>query len=332
MLSLILSRLFRFAFFITVLIGIINIIVQVRQSPIYYDKSKNGYSSIGEPGIAVNACVSSTGNERNAPDTTITYKLGGSSGQVTSNSRDRNWGKEIMDKLIADRKGTRDTLILDTQINIIRQQEWENIGYYTGSNSFDELADGRVVLTKELMNEKGKLIQKPIHDTFQDALSAKIFVWTNTKEPGFEISEGAFRMITLRVKPKNMWQCIIFVLYDVIKISSIALLLLMLSRLFLNFYKRDYFTTGNIKILKNIGWLLLVPELLQTLLYWGLLFKIHPAKIFTSSLSKEVKMTYQFQINADIEFKLVFLGLGIIVLSYIFKNGLKLKEEQILTI
>jgi len=120
---------------------------------------------------------------------------------------------------------------------------------------------------------------------------------------------------------------------ELIIVTSWALLFLSLSRLFKNFFNQSYFTSRNINLLKKLGWYILIPQFVTLIFYWLLLYHIHPAKVFVSYTAiHNIKLLAQYDFKSGIEWQLVFIGLSIIVLSYIFKDGLKMKEENELTV
>ncbi|MGI8949978.1 MAG: DUF2975 domain-containing protein [Chitinophagaceae bacterium] len=132
--------------------------------------------------------------------------------------------------------------------------------------------------------------------------------------------------------PANGFQHVLFILYQTIIFICYAMLFLTLSKLFKNFYNRDFFTNTNVSLLRKSGWFLLLPQIVITLMYWIFLFQIYPVKISVSYSTNNFKIISNYNMESGINWILVFLGLGMIVLSYIFKNGLKLKEEQDFTV
>jgi hypothetical protein len=86
-----------------------------------------------------------------------------------------------------------------------------------------------------------------------------------------------------------------------------------------------------VKLLKASGFYLLIPQVLLVILYWTFLFGIHPVKLFLST-SGEFETLAQYNITAGIDLATIFLGLALLVLSYIFRDGTELKEYDAVTI
>lgn len=336
MLSLVLSWLFRLAFLLMLLFGIVELFVQVRQQPIVFNRSENSYSWLGgEPGISFRVHRSVT-SERSAPDTMIEYQVRSapeyqitSSGQLSSSRHFYNSSIARLDSLKRFWKSRGDSFSLDTQVNIIRAMDFsgsEEKGSLS-SSSFERLADGKIVCERILYNDSGKPVGKLQRDTFPDMGAAKVFQVTEKKSDSYRYIEEGSAEEKIRVQPTSRTQHFLFVLYQALHLFFACWLLFMLSRLFRRFYAHEYFTMQNVKLVRNIGLCLLVPQLLQTAFYWSFLAKINLVKILLKG-AEEVKTTASYQFLSGTDWTYVYLGLGLLTLSYIFKNGVLLKQEN----
>lgn len=92
-----------------------------------------------------------------------------------------------------------------------------------------------------------------------------------------------------------------------------------------------FFTKANVILLKRTGLVLLIPSLVAALLYRIFLVHIHPVKLVLAG-EANTRAIAHYEISAGMDWTLIFLGAGLLVLGYIFNNGLALKEEQALTI
>ncbi len=336
MLSLILSRLFKFAFFLFLIHAAASITSQITKKPFTIPTGKSSYITLAFPGIVVPAYKSTQSDrERKAPDTSVVTEIYSPEGTKVGSGKFGIDAHNYLDDTSAYRqklkkeygRGTRMTK--DTQETIIWHQTWEFAEDQSYSSAdFDSLNDGRVVVSKIITKNNGDLIKSA--DTLPDMRTARIFQATNQRFNKYNIAEE-HSVHYLRVMPLNSWQLSWFLLYDVLEMTSMALLLLTISRLFKNFYQRNYFTTTNGKLLRLSGIYMLLPQVLLVIVYWAFLFGIHPIKIFVSTAG-EFDTLAQYNINSDVDANMIFLGLALLVLSYIFRDGTRLKEEQALTI
>lgn len=337
MLSSFLSRIFWVAFIIIGLRGIGDIISQVTQKPLIIKSSKNSWWTLGKPGLIFSTRITNRQNEKNAPDTSIIYSYFSKSGENiggegTINNSQFNAYKKYLDSIINDSKINGGELKIDTQVTLIGETQWNQFNYSQATGGIDSVNPNKFIFRKTYQDEKGK-ITKEEKDSFTTQADAKKFMYLNNYKTSFEIVEEINAEQSLRVLPQNKWQQLWFLLFKLIQIISFALLFLSLSNLFRNFSKHYLFTFKNIRLLKKIGWYILIPQIVIIIFYWTILFRIHPAKIFFSIKNiEETKLLIQYEFESGINWQLIFIGLSILVLSYIFKDGLKLKEEQALTV
>ncbi len=336
MLSLVLSWIFRLAFMFMLLFGIVELFVQVRQQPIVFNRSENGYSTLGgKPGISFWVHRSMT-SERPAPDTVIEYQVRSapeyqltSSGQLSTSIHFYRSHIARLDSLKRLWKSRGDSVSLDTQVNIIRAMDisLSKEKAFVSSSSCERLADGKVVCERTLYNDSGKLVSSPVRDTFPDMAAAKIFEIVEKKSDNYRYIEEGSAEEKIRVQPTSKTQHFLFVLYLVLHLFFASWMLLMLSRLFRHFYVHDYFTMQNVKLVRNIGLCLLVPQLLQAAFYWSFLAKINLVKILVKG-AEDIKTTASYQFLSGTDWTYVYLGLGLLILSYIFRNGVLLKQDN----
>ncbi len=340
MLSLILSWIFRIGLALTVIGGIIDMVVQVQQKPITIYSRPDRNMTLGQPGLQLNAYRTST-NERPAPDTLISYSSvdtitgnRSSFGNTSSRSSLNSNTKKTLDSIVSACIQKGEVIKLDTQISIMQYMipgsSSMSVGY-VGSISWDSLPDGRFIRVERTYDELHKQVEGIRRDTFTGKREMLMFDFTHNKRNDYKIVQDGPASETLRLQPTNRTQYIIFILYRLVTWFFTAWLLLTISRLFSNFYNRHYFSLANIKLLRIMGLCLLIPQLLYTVMYWGLLTKIQPAKFMIAG-SHDVKLLNQYQFVSETDWTLVFLGLALLILSYIFKDGLSLKEDHDLSI
>jgi hypothetical protein len=337
MLSLILSRAFKIAFFLFLAHSALKITSDLLRKPIRIPFGKSSYLTLASPGIVVPADKAvRSDKERRAPDTSVVSEIYSPAGVMVGSGR-TNISEH---KLLADTSayleaikkeygpGTRMTK--DSQVTIIWHQTWDPVKDHSYTSSrFDSLSDGRVVVSKTITKTNGDEIK--LADTLADMQTARIFQATNQRINKYNIAEELGGIYNLRISPSKGAQLTWFVLYDVLRLASIALLLLTISRLFQNFYKREYFTIPNVNLLRSSGFYLLIPQLLLVMLYGAFLFGIHPVKLFLSTAG-EFDTLAQYELNSGIDIKMIFLALALLVLSYIFRDGMNTKEEHALTV
>jgi hypothetical protein len=337
MLSLILSRLFKLAFLLFLVHAAGKITSDLMRKPFTIPTGENSFLTLGSPGIVVPAYKAvQSDKERRAPDTSVVYEIYSSTGIKVGGGRTSINTRNYLDDTSSYMKGiTKEygpgiRMTKDSQVTIIWHQAWDLVKDQSFSSyGFDSLNDGRVAVSATTEKNNGELIRSA--DTLPNMPTAKIFQATNQRVNKYNISEEFGGMDNLRVTPTSGWQLVWFVLYDLLRLASFALLLLTISRLFQNFYHREYFTRANVKLLKASGFYLLIPQVLLVILYWAFLFGIHPVKLFLSTAG-EFDTLAQYDISAGFDFPMVFLGLALLVLSYIFRDGTELKEYNAVTI
>lgn len=321
MISNILSQLFRVGFFITVLFGLMNFAVQVVQKPLQFKTGENSYFRLGQPGINVNA-QRHNNFERNAPDSMISYAFrdsngfAGTSGSISIGEKSFSFLHARLDSLVAAKKSSHEKAVFDTSITII--------GQVPAFDQMNELSAGFIInddSTVLYYPPKGKPV------TFPNMKAAELYNMMRGFNPVNHIVQDGWITETLRIRPANGWQRLGFVLYDLARFACLSLLFFFLARLFRNFYKKEFFTQANVRIIKITGWLLFLPSIAAGLLYWIFLVNLHPVKlVFPAELGHSVIANYEIKSNHD--WTMIFLGTALLVLAHIFKNGVVLKEAD----
>lgn len=335
MLSLILSWLFRIAFVFTLFAGCVECYIQATQKPIILSKNSIGTSAYGAPGLAFKASTSGTGREALAPDTTVYFKdykqgntIARNSGSLKLNGLVSKDYIKRYDSVFKSWKLDGDSLVLDTQVTLLvnRKNESDIPDMGTETTSWDTLGDARVVIHRNLLDEKGKETAS-FHDTFPDARVASLVAITgNIPQKQVLLQEG-FREETIRIKPNGTKQLILFALYELLCYVFSAMFLLTLANLFRNFYRKQYFTLPNVRLLTYAGISLLAVQLLHIIIYWGLLFHLSPVRVVINNVGHaDLTATYQLRSSNDNSY--IFLGVGLLVLSIIFRNGLRITKEN----
>ena len=335
MLSLILSRLFRLGFFIVVLFGALGVLLMVIQKPIkLYENSSVSYF-LGNPNLHFKGSRF-IATDKPAPDTMVRYTIKEKNRDFQSETGELHPGapgyepvKKRFDSMYISRQKNGDSILLDTQLTLIRNMHINRsstTNVFSTVTSSQALPDGRVVNTTISTGAYGKPVGAMQKDTFANKLEANIFFYTGNKRDDYLLTSDGLLEETIGIRPVGAFGQFVFILYALLEYLFIALLMLLLSRLFYNFYKGGYFTPGNVRIIRNTGWCLLIPQFLCLAFYRGFLYYIHPVKL--SVTGGQAFTTSSYILYSGMDWTLVFLGLGLLVLSFIFKNGLELKQDQ----
>jgi len=300
MISSVLSRVFFWSFLIILIGGLAAMIGQATNISLPVKIANSFILNFSRPGILVLAKRTNPA-EKEAPDTTIRYSFqkdaaitatGAIPKPVYMNDEAFETSRQAFQKMMAAKLAAGEQLSLDTQSTVIRQE-----GYPAdGNNSM-----------------------------------AKTAALANSNAPSNMISQEGRLWEQLRVRPAGSLQSLAFALYNFLNMACYAFFFLVLSRLFRNFYNREYFTAANTLLLKRAGWLLMAPQLLALLVYYSFLDNIHPVKLLAGAAG-QVSIVAAYDIIAGIDCTMIILALALLVLSYIFSNGLKLKQENALII
>ncbi|HMK04607.1 MAG TPA: DUF2975 domain-containing protein, partial [Ferruginibacter sp.] len=276
-----------------------DIIGQVINRPITL-KTGDGYWTLAEPGLLVDT-HRNTAAEIKAPDTAINYSYkkenSSGSGGVRYQGPFFENSKAMLDSIIRSMK-PGETISMDTTVVLITEhgplEGNSQVTSYDTSLSASENDLRYNYVTKNIIKETLPQYQK------------------------------------LRINAAGHLQRAGFILYDIAKVSFLALCLYLLARLFQNFERREYFTPANVSFLKWAGLSILIIQLVVTCFYWVFLAYKNPVKL--SITPEKIEHVAQFSFTSDIEVTKILLGISLVVMSYIFRDGLRLKEQQELTI
>lgn len=309
MINSLLSRMFLWFSAIALLLGAFQVIIQVRNQPFKVNLNKSATVSLGKPGLEVKANRHQSGIEPMTPDTSINYNLTFENGSSRS-------GIVI--------KGA----FSDVNTSRHMESEFHKVLDTARKLSIPVRVDSTISFIGLQPAFKGKFQVEKIPDDSAGMISYKKEKALAYANPNSIISENECSE-TLRILPANSLQKFLFILYEMICYGCAAIMLFLLSRLFRNFFNRNYFTTKNIRYLRAAGYLLIIPQLVNALLYWGWLYKLNAVKL---SLVVPVKMYCSYEFISDFNFTVFLAGVTMIVLGYVFKDGLELKESNDLMI
>lgn len=145
-----------------------------------------------------------------------------------------------------------------------------------------------------------------------------------------KITEQSSPAQILRVQPRTTGQYIYFIIYDIIWFGSIIVLLFLGIRMFSNLGKRDFFNEVNSKLFRFAGLFLLIPQALKLftfILYSG---KLNPGKAVIEK--GDFSLVAQYSLNLDLNIPLIIVGVLLILLTYVFKSGTLIQEDNSLMI
>jgi hypothetical protein len=289
--------------------------------------------SFGEPGLLINAKRFSTETER-APGSYVNYRITDSSGMLKTNGRAEkiyfDSSKQIAELISSSRnKGYK--LAIDSEHYLIGFPKNSLSSFNSSSNGFDSLDDGRAVLISQYYNGKNE-IALTTRDTFPDMQAGRRGYVEKDFETGSTIIQEGGITEKLRILPSGMWQRVLFFFYQLITSGCLVMLFYTLAVLFKRFSEHNFFTVRTRKLVLNAGWLILIPELASLLFYFIFLFGKQADKVSYNSTDTFYKRLIHYQFETGVNFQLLTLGLGLIVLAYIFREGVELKEESQLTV
>jgi hypothetical protein len=176
--------------------------------------------------------------------------------------------------------------------------------------------------------DSGIISRNPL--VFADTSSAKRYFVLHTLSHENKISRGMQSTEMLRIQPANQWQRMGFAFHELVKYGCLSLLFLFGARLFRNFSKRDFFTAGNIRLLRNTGWLMLATQLVAVLLYFLFLQHIHPVEMIMDQ-NAEISSMISYSLAPGINWMTIIAGVSLLVLAVVFRDAVALQEDTILT-
>ena len=325
MLSLILSGIFRVGFVLAILGGTIAVVNQLTNRRLAIPFNEGSQISFGQ-GLEVNA----TGYNQKAlsADTVIKFVCRDSnnniigSGEEPLHAQTGSTFTKRISQILGSRKASGDRCRIDTFYTVMGQAipgEQSSPEY-----QIDETAGAK----RAFQPDSGIISRHPL--VFADASSAKRYFLLRSFSYSNKISEDAYLTKTLKIRPSNKWQQVSFAVHELVKFASISFLFLFLSRLFRNFSKQRFFTPGNIRLLRNTGFLMLVPPFATVLLYFFVLRHLTPVK-YEMDQNAEVSSLIRYNVTPDVNWILITIAVSLLVLPYIFRDGHELKEAKLRT-
>ena len=309
MISSLLSRMFLWFSAIALLVGTFRVIIQVRNKPLHAHLSKSATVSLGNPGLEVKANRHQSEQEPITPGTTIHYELASGNGFRKSGDFKKGLFTEPGTSRMLETE-YRKTLDTGRMLNI--PVKVDSVVSFIG---IQPAFNGKFIVERIPDDSLGMIAYK----------QEKARAYAN---PNIIVSENECSE-TLRILPANGFQQFMIILYELVCYGCAAVLLYLLSRLFRNFFNRDYFSQQNIRYLRASGYLLIIPQLANALIYWIWLFKLNAVKL---SLLVPVKLHCSYEFLSDFNFTIFLAGLSMLVLGYVFKDGLELKESDAMMI
>ena len=149
--------------------------------------------------------------------------------------------------------------------------------------------------------------------------------------PNYKVNQGRHIDENLWIEAIGTEQRLGFIFYDLLLWSCIAWLLFLLSRLFMQFHRREYFTKRTITLLHHSSWLLLTPQIAALILYWLFLAGLHPVRMLVGN-EQGTKIIARYELQAGIQWELCLVAVGMLVLTYIFREGVRMKKLEELTL
>ncbi len=233
-------------------------------------------------------------------DTIIKYANGNTSGQINLNKRDENIRSYLADSILNDIKIKKEFYF----------SKW-------------------VIMQSFLNHENESVSGKNQFDVFNNEIAA------STKVIDVYVEKNYFFDATIKMKTKGIFRNLLLSLNMFVSIVLSLIVSFQFMKIFDQLYKRISFLQNFYKRLFSIGLVIIISTLLKLLLsiifstwYGGV--RLISATDNMSLSSGEFKV--QFNPTLDFNFNYFLLGLCIIVLSYIFKYGNAIEQENALTV
>jgi Protein of unknown function (DUF2975) len=233
-------------------------------------------------------------------DTIVKYQNGNASGSLNLNEGDDNFRFHLTD-------------------SILNNESFKKEFYFS-----------KWIIMPSIINHKNESISGK--DQF-DLFNKEIAIYT--KEIEVNVEKVYFFDTTIKMRTKSIFKNILLSLSMFISILLSLLVSFQFVKIFDQLYKRISFLQNFYKRLYSIGLAIIISTLIKLLLsfiystwYGGV--RLINASDNVSLSSGEYKV--QFNPTFDFNFNYFLLGLCIIVLSYIFKYGNAIEQENVLTV
>lgn len=279
-----------------ILYVLLNLIFPNKDFMIKKDNYAIGNRNIFKNGYSIPATISI----HMPPDTLIKFSKGPSSGGLNLSNGD------------IFRSASADSILNDESINkefyfyrwILQPAEFESIN----SNNFQASNE------LELFNNQVKQYSKNLNVSIEKSYS-------------FET--------TIKIKAKSFYKNLILSFYSLIYLIFSLVISFQFMKIVQELYKKISFEKSIYRRLNIIGLTIIVVQFLKLAL--SIIFSRWYGSVTllnSSVLSSGNNNVFQVQFNPtlDLSFSAILLGLSIIVLSYIFKYGNKIEQENALTV
>lgn len=329
MLNNILSKLFLIGSLLAGLVALTNTGIQYFQKPIKF-KYGTETITIGQPGMRFTASRSNA-NETAAPYTEVKLKRVDSTGQERGSGSyfiNEPQRMEGVEKMFSGNREPGDSIVRDSIFCFLAKWNPISTSDNWGYDTYEPQEDNTIMYVHTSIRGKDTTVEKK---SFPNERAARFYGGMRDISPIKELEQTGMLREDLVLQAKGPAQRIGFALYELICRGCPAILLFLLSRLFRNFSRRDYFVSANVRILKWSGVLLLIPQLVAILVYWFWLLRFTVTRIQTGG-EYWTWHTAGYGPLPDVDGSYVFLGLALLVLSYVFRDGLRLKTQETVTI
>lgn len=140
----------------------------------------------------------------------------------------------------------------------------------------------------------------------------------------YVINSGIFSLdITEEMISEGFLLSNTFFISLIITLLLISVLLVNIKNFFKNLNHNQIFTQKNAKSIRNVGWVIIILSLVNNI----------PVVILVRDISESFNFNRTpLSINYEIEYAIVFTGLAILAVGQVFKEAVKIAEENKLTI
>uniref|UniRef100_UPI004048AC68 DUF2975 domain-containing protein n=1 Tax=Roseivirga sp. TaxID=1964215 RepID=UPI004048AC68 len=191
---------------------------------------------------------------------------------------------------------------------------------YYDLDYFFVFRDGEVVVDEHFLSPKGVYIQKDfIKSSTQD------FIKVNTQGKTYNMPVNGVKIYLPIDTDKTAAYTYVSIFINILWSALLITVLVWVRRLILNFIDGDFFNVLNYKLIARIGLLFILSAVI---LYLGQLYFFNSTPI-AMSLPEGYSIS---SASMTFEWNYLYLGLLLLATAQAFKHGIKLQEEQDLTI